>query len=323
MTGKRFCREIPLAAIDLEEHPFSAGGAQGLAGLAASLKAVGMLAPPHLRPTASGGYQVVAGFKRLQAAQSLGWQVTPAFLLEPQTPERSCLLLAFHDNAGCRPLNPWEQAFYAGKLVVYLPRKIVVAEYLPLMGLAPAPRLLDRLLAASRLPEPWPAPVAAGRLALSAAARLADWPPESQAAAWPYLDSLPFSRSKQEEFLEWVELLAWREGTSPAAILALPELAAALADPRSSPAERAVAVRQRLKRLVFPGWSRAQETFRAGLKRLGLAGHPRITLTPPSVFEGADFDLTLRFRHAEELEALLNKLARLVHTEDFRRLTSL
>lgn len=323
MGEARFYREVPLAAIDLDDYPFGPGLPEDLPGLSASLAAVGMLAPPHLRLRSGGRGQVVAGVKRLKAARALGWDQTPAFILGGETPDFACLLISLHDNAGCRPLNPWEQAFYADKLAVHLPRGGLVAAYLPLLGLSPAPRLLDRLLAAAQLPASWPGLVAGGRLALSAAARLAGWPTESQEAAWPYLAELPFSHSKQEEFLEWVDLLARRENGSPAAILSRPELAACLADPALSPTERAEAVRRRLRAWVFPELTRAQAAFRAGLKSLGLAGHPRLNLAPPPAFEGADFELTVRFRDAEELRSLLANLGQMAQKEDILRLTAM
>ncbi len=155
MPGKRRLEEIPLTAIDLEDHPFAAGLPAEAPGLPASLAAVGMLAPPHLRRKPGGRCQVVAGLKRLLAAQTLGWERIPAFVLEAGRTDFACLLVSLHDNAGCRPLNPWEQAFYADKLALHLTRQELVAR-LPLLGLPPAPRLLDRLLAAARLPAPWP-----------------------------------------------------------------------------------------------------------------------------------------------------------------------
>ncbi len=313
--------EVPLATVDLERRPFSPGVPGDADALRTSLQAVGLLAPPYLRAQEGGGFQVVAGWRRLMAARGLGWQAVPAFVLPAGASDWTCLLLSLHDNAGRRPLNPWEQAFYAARLCRHLPPEDVARRYLPLLGAAPAPRLLRRLLKVAQLQDPWPPLIAAGRLSLGAAAILGGWPPAARAAAWPYLSVLPFSHRTQEEFLEEVDLVARRRGKAAADLLAEPELAAPLTDPALSPARRAEAVRRRLKDLAFPEFRRAQAAFREGLKALGLAGHPRIRLEPPPVFEGADFRLTLTFTDAVECERLLREVQRLVATEDFRRLT--
>lgn len=320
--ARRRLEEIPLAAVDLRNHPFSPGLPRDPEALKTSLLAVGLLAPPYLRATGTGRAQVITGLKRLTAARQLGWETVLAFVLPARTPDFPCLLLSLYDNAA-RPLDPWEQAFYAASLCRHLPPEVVARRYLPVLGLAPAPRLLGRLLKVAQLQDPWPPLIAAGRLSMNAAVLLAGWPPEAQAAVWPYLSTLPFSHRTQEEFLEGVELLARRRGVALAQLLAEPELAAPLTDPNLSPAARAEAVRRRLKDLVIPEFSRAQAAFREGLKALGLAGHPRIRLEPPPAFEGQDFRLTLIFSDAAECQRLLNEVHRLAAKEEFIRLTHL
>jgi len=317
---RRGPEEVPLAAVDLEDLPFSPGPPRDLAALAASLAAVGVLAPPHLREKSPGAYQVVAGRRRLAAARELGWPTMPAYILPAGTPEVACLLLSLHDNAAARPLNPWEQAFYAARLAEHFSPEEVTRRYLPLLGLAPAPRLFARLVAAAGLADPWPSRIAAGSLSLSAAARLARWPPPARAAAWPFLGTLPFSHRTQEEFLEGLELLARRRGVEVTALLLDPEISAPLADPALSPGERAEAVRRRLKELLFPELTRAMARFREGLKTLGLAGHPRLRLEPPPALEGPDFLLTLKFADARELKQLLAEVEHLAAREAFARL---
>jgi ParB family chromosome partitioning protein len=318
LEARRRLDVIPVAAVDLESHPFSPGLPRDTTALKASLETVGLLAPPHLRPRGDGRWEAVAGWKRLLAAGELGRQTAPAFLLPPETPEFVCLLISLHDNAA-RALNPWEQAFYAARLCEHLPPEDVARRYLPLLGMAPAPRLLERLLQAARLPDPWPPLMAAGRLSMSAAALLAGWPPEAQAAAWPYLGALPFTHRAQEEFLEGVELLARRQGVGLTDLLAAPELAGPLADPGLSPAARTEEVRRRLKEWLSPELRRAQAAFREGLRQLGLAGHPRLRLEPPPAFEGADFRLTVTFADAAELRRLLGKVQSLAATPAFSR----
>lgn len=316
-------QEITLARVDLEVHPFKVPMTDGLTRLRDSLLAVGFLSLPRVRPQEGDWWQVVTGWKRLKAAAQLGWHQVAAVVLGKETSEAHHLLLYLHDNAFTRPFNPLERALLAAKLRGYWERETLVTKILPLLGLPPAPAHLDRLLAVAGLENPWQDLVAQERLALSAAARLAAWEPTDRLAALPFLATLPFSQSKQEEFVEGVELLARREGGSPAGILLRWELRQGLENKAQSLQERAEGVRRQLQQWLSPRFSAAQEAFAAGLKRLGLRHHPRVRLLPPPAFEGPDFHLEIKFRDADELKKSLEELARLVREREFSRLTSL
>jgi ParB/Sulfiredoxin domain len=316
-------QEIPLPAVDLEDHTFVVPGGGDLSRLIDSLREVGLLNPPWLRAGAGQRWQVVAGYRRLQAAARLGWPALPARLLPASTPESHCLLLALHDNAFARSFNLWEQAVYARRLLAHWDRGVVAGKFLPLLGLPPSPAHLDRLLKVSYLSPPFQDLCLKARLALTAAAALCDWPDADRAAALPYLAGLPFSQSKQEQFLEDVDLLARREGVSRQEILSREPLRRFLADPALNPLARAEAVRGLLRRWASPRLSAALAAYQAALARLGLKGHPRVRLTPPPAFEGPDFHLEIKFRDARELQKLLAELARLTGEEEFSALTRL
>ena len=240
MTVAIRLQEVPLAQIDLAEAAGEMTAAPARERLAASLKEVGLINPPWLRCQPGGQrFQVVTGARRLQAAADLGWQEITVRLVPEDTPDFYCLLVHLMDNAFTRGFNLREQAALAVRLLGHCDRETVAARYLPYLGLPPSQAHLARLVKTAGLEAPWQEMAAAGRLALTAAARLADWDPEARAAAWPFLDSLRLSQSKQEEMLDQVALLARREGLSPAAVLARDELRGALADPDRTPQERA------------------------------------------------------------------------------------
>lgn len=314
-------QEISLTAVDLEDHTFTVPTGVDLSRLLTSMREVGLLNPPWLRARGAGGWQVVAGRKRLVAAAQLGWPTIPARTLPASVPDSHCLLVALYDNAFSRGFNLREQAFMARRLLEDWDRVAVAAKFLPYLGLPPSAAHLDRLLQVSYLSPPFLELCAWGRLALTAAASLAQWPEPDRAAALPYLASLPLSQSKQEQFLEAVALLARRDGVSPGEILSRQQLRQYLRDPALNPPERAEAVRRCLKRWLNPRLSAALAGFQEALGRLGLKGHPRVRLQPPPVFEGPDFHLEIKFRDAPELQQLLEEIARLAGREDFAALT--
>ncbi len=314
-------QEIPLAAVDLTDHMFVVSSAGDDDKLLASIREVGLLAPPWLRPGADGKWQAVTGLKRLLAAARLGWERVPARTLPAGAPDSHCLLVALYDNSFTRGFNLWEQAVYAARLLKYWDRATVAARYLPYLGLPPSPAFLSRLEALSTLEPHWAHLAAINRLALTAGAQLARWTPEDRAAALPFLEQLWLSQSKQEQLIEEVSLLARREAASPGAILGRPELRQLLAEPSLSPQERTEAVRRLLGRWVYPRLAAAREAFQAALGRTGLRDHPRVRLQPPPAFEGPDFHLEIKFRDAPELQELLQELTRLAQQEEFATLT--
>jgi ParB-like chromosome segregation protein Spo0J len=315
-------QEVPLDQIDLSEAAGEMTADPALDRLAASLREVGLLNPPWLQPQPAGQrFRVVTGARRLQAAAALGWQEITVRLVPEDAPEYYCLLVHLMDNAFTRGFNLHEQAALAARLVTHCDRETVAARYLPYLGLPPSQAHLTRLVKTAGLEAPWQQLAASGRLALTAAARLADWDPEARAAAWPFLDSLRLSQSKQEELLDQVALLARREGISPAAVLAREDLCRALTDPDRTPPERAAAVRRRLYAQVYPRLSAAREAFETAVSRLGWKHTPRFRLHPPPVFEGPDFQLEIKFRDALELQELLAEIDRLTRQEGFTDLT--
>jgi ParB-like chromosome segregation protein Spo0J len=315
-------QEVPLAQIDLPEAEAEVAAAPDLERLAASLTAVGLINPPWLKPKPGGNrFGVVTGARRLQAAAHLGWQEITVRLVPAGTPDLYCLLVHVMDNAFTREFNLREQADLAVRLLSHADRETVVAKYLPYLGLPPSQAILARLIKTADLEATWQRLAACGRLALIAAARLADWDPEDRAAAWPFWDSLRLSQSKQEEVLDQVALLARREGISPAAVLAQDGLCRALTEPDRTPQERIQAVRRHLYAQVYPRLSAARDAFETALGRLGWKSSPRLRLQPPAVFEGPDYHLEIKFRDAPELQQLLAEINGLTQAEEFDDLT--
>ena len=314
-------QEIPISALDLEDRTFVFAPPGDLTRLQASLGEVGLLNPPWVRAVNGDRFQVVTGFKRLLAAAQLGWEQVTVRVLPADTPESRCLLVHLHDNAFYRDFNHLEQALLVVRLLEHWDRETVIQKLLPCLGLVPSSSILERLLALASLEDPLRQLTARGRLALTAAAWLASWEGADRDAVAPFLENLPLSQSKQEEFLQGLDLLARREGTRPAAILVREEFQRHLQEVTGTPQSQAAAVRLLLQKLVSPRFSKALEAFQAGLQRLGLRHHHRLRLQPPPALEGPDFHLEIKFHDAEELQQLLDELSRLAREEEFTSLT--
>ena len=79
-----------------------------LAALSASIAAHGVLQPVIVRETADGGYELIAGERRLRAARQAGLTTVPAVIRESTGGE--ALELALVENVQRADLNPMEEA---------------------------------------------------------------------------------------------------------------------------------------------------------------------------------------------------------------------
>ena len=101
--------EIPLDRVRPNPYqPRRAFDKEALADLANSLKRSGLLQPIVVRPDGSGQYELIAGERRLRAAQSLGWKQIGAVVREVD--DRTLLTLALVENLQRDQLSPIDEA---------------------------------------------------------------------------------------------------------------------------------------------------------------------------------------------------------------------
>lgn len=106
--GKEEVREINLA--DIQANPFQPRknfGAEELAELAASISEYGVLQPVVVRRREKG-YELVAGERRVRAAQMIGLNSVPAIV--KNIDDRDLALLALVENLQREDLGPFEEA---------------------------------------------------------------------------------------------------------------------------------------------------------------------------------------------------------------------
>src|SRR3954466_4540560 len=99
--------EVPVNAIAPNpKQPRTHFDDEALAGLAASIKEVGILQPLVVRRTGDGRYEVIAGERRLRAAKAAGLPVVPVVLRD--SGDEELLRDALIENIHREDLNPIE-----------------------------------------------------------------------------------------------------------------------------------------------------------------------------------------------------------------------
>lgn len=100
---------LPIAEISVSElQPRQHVSSQKLEELAASIKEKGVIQPILVRPKKEGGYELIAGERRLRAAKRLGFTQLPANIRDVGDAE--ALQLSLIENIQREELNPLEEA---------------------------------------------------------------------------------------------------------------------------------------------------------------------------------------------------------------------
>lgn len=100
---------VPASAIVRGPNDRQVFSAVALDELAASINEHGLAQPPTLRPLPCGGYEIVAGERRVRAMRDvLGWGEIPALVRAMDDETASAIMLA--ENTGRVDLNPVEEA---------------------------------------------------------------------------------------------------------------------------------------------------------------------------------------------------------------------
>ena len=101
-------REIPIGDIKPNHYqPRKEFSQEELGELADSIRTGGLLQPIAVR-TIDGGYELVAGERRLRAIKTLGWTAVPAIVKDYD--DRTMLTMALIENLQRADLNPIEEA---------------------------------------------------------------------------------------------------------------------------------------------------------------------------------------------------------------------
>jgi ParB family chromosome partitioning protein len=109
-------RELPVGLIKPNPNqPRTRFDPEALTGLASSIETSGVVQPLLVRPLHDGSYELIAGERRLRAAQQAGLEKVPAVVRDSKQGER--LQVALIENMVREDLNPVDEARACAALV--------------------------------------------------------------------------------------------------------------------------------------------------------------------------------------------------------------
>ena len=290
---------VPLSAIDTNDSYYRITTNTSFEDLGTSIEVVGLLNPPFLSRQPSG-YRIVAGFRRINACQSLGWSKIEAKVLEPGKPDIECVKLAVTDNSFQRSLNLIEISRSVGLIRSVIENDGILLKTATQLGLPNNLSILKKAETLFHLPWPIQEGILSGSISLAVALSLAKLKDDDAVGFTEIFATLKLSLNKQREILTLAGEIAVREDISVRELLEGKEIRDIIGADDLDRTQKTRNLRLYLKRRRFPELITAEKNFKSGLKKLKLG--PGVQLNPPKYFEGKTYILNLSFDNLTELE---------------------
>ncbi|HUU06221.1 MAG TPA: hypothetical protein VMZ49_10150 [Patescibacteria group bacterium] len=241
--------------------------------------------------------RVISGHDYLLLLRQRGESQFRALQLELSAPE--ALLLNYNILHCLFGLNLYEKLLFIKKITPWCPwEDIRRRAELNFTLNDPLRENLDLLLA-----EPFRFCLAAGRLGLKAALKLADMPEEDRLAMIALLRACKFSESQQAQLIQLLEETAFREKKSWAGIVAASGLAALLQ--QEMPQKKII---EALQAARYPAYTRMENDWNLWQKKMA---PENVALTHAPLFVKEEIQITLTAKNRVVAEMLLGKLKKL------------
>jgi len=305
--GGKKTLSVPLPLIDYEDETFRMSFCPDFGALKTSVKTIGLINPIILRGRGER-FQIVSGYRRVMAAQNLGWkEIKAVSYASDELSQSDGFLLNFYENLGTRRFNLIEVSMVVTGLSTRCghDEKQIREEILPLLGFNSGRKIFHALQSLRQLGQAWKDLVIKNDISLLNAAKISSLSPSDQSSLYEALSGLKLGENKLRESLEMAGEVCARDGISFCELFSS-EYFKFLQQDELNLAEKTELFRRTLKAIRYPEFSRKQKEFHDMRKELFLP--PSVGLEPPDSFEGDKLKVTFNFRSPEEFRFILEKL---------------
>ena len=136
------------------------------------------------------------------------------------------------------------------------------------------------------------------RLSAQTLQRWRSWTEEDQAALLPVAKELQLNENQLRDFLDWLEEIITRDGTTVRDVLGHVDLQRSL-EAKLSRNDKLKVVKETLRKIRYPRLSQLEDDLRAAIKALDLGNRVRISFPP--ALEGDETTLEIKARNVKEV----------------------
>ena len=301
--------DLPLKQIDFSDNLCSFTWGDYQTPLEDSIRGCGLINPPLLLEKEKNSLAVICGFQRIECCRNLGWGTIPALVMEKPLPPADRLLISFWDNVSHRELNIIEKSIVIKKLSFFLSPEKICSEFLPVLGLHPHKREIERALKLIELPTRAKQAVIDGLLAVDTALQLYNFDQQDRTGIVEFLMELRLGSSKQKEILEFMYEICRIENISPRELIKDDEISAIQKHEELSRPQKAGLIRLWFKKRRFPRLTAVEEDFQSWLKTLHLDN--TVSIKHPPYFEGKKRKIEFSVVNHEQLGQTLHSVTKI------------
>lgn len=312
-------RTIKISRIRIENQKFRITAKKSVESLAQSIKSIGMINAVVVLPE-DDEFIVLCGFKRLEAALTLGWTKIRASVLPPDTPQTYCVRLCISDNSFQRPLNLIEISKALALLGAVFTNPEAIVKEAACLGLPTDMKYLEKIEPLCRMPELLQTGILSDSISLSTVWQLSKMPENEAIAFAEIFLALNCSLNKQREIITLVREISIRENKSIIQILTEDPITNIVCDMNADKNVKTRQLRLDLRRRRYPHITETEKTYFAQIDKLGLS--ERLRMIPPQDFEGDTYRLTLDFKSLQELQEHQKKLAEIISHPALKKILS-
>lgn len=272
-----------------------------------SIDRYGILHPPVIREISARLYGVVTGRKRLLALLALQKENTcHCLVVSKRVPKIEIFDMLLAEIQLTRQLTIVEKAIFLKKIIPLADERQIVKEYLPRLGLAPDPFVLQQTLKLLELEKPILLNMHQGYVNETVARDLIALPVQDRTILFEIIAALRPSFSNQKKLIRICQELAGRENKNIAALLDNDEVYAILHHQDANPPQKTKKLMAWLARRQKPRFIQAEEEFSRFIAAIRLPGNVSVAHTP--FFEDDKVTLSIRFRNLESLQHVWEKI---------------
>jgi len=306
---------MDLDDLDREPGPYCMSFGFDLGALMDSISRFGLLNTPWVTKGAKGQVEIVTGYRRLLALQTLGRHRIPVRdLSRTGISGLDCLALNLSDNLTTRDLNDVEKGMVLKRLSTFVQTKEILARYMPLLALPRNETFLETYVRIEDLDHDIRISLARRELSLQTIRHLQDMDQESRRSVFSWISNMKFNMNQQRQFIADLVDLSTQNRIPIGDLLGEKDLQAIRCDNHMNLKQKARRVLEQLRARRLPRLSRAEKGFRRTVNALRLP--PGVRVSHPPYFEGNTYRLEVLFETGHTLRNKITLLSQLEGLEN-------
>ncbi len=299
--------EINISDIDLKDERYKITfGSEDITLLAQSIKKMGLITPPVVRPMKNNKYIIISGFNRIRALCHNKGHKVAVYLSQTEADDYQCLLAAIASLAFKRPLTLVETITGIQRLSEFLKPEEMVKISTFVFNAHLNQGFIDDLLNIASLPSPALELIHTNYLSIKSAKKISNLDKESILFFLDIFSKIKASTSIQLELIQNILEIASRDGIHPKSVFKEMEFPNPIDDETSETVLRTHRFRTLVFERRYPTLSRTRQCIQNKIDSIKLPG--TIKFTPPENFESLKYSLSFTVKNHDEFNKAIQHL---------------